>query len=127
MRKAISITVFILVVLTVSSCYYDKKELLYGNTDNANCADAAGTVSYSKQVVPMLQQHCYSCHGGSSALGGVVMGTYANDKALAENGKLYGTISHAPGFSPMPKGAPQINSCQMAVIKKWIESGMANN
>jgi hypothetical protein len=55
------------------------------------------------------------------------MGTYAADKAMAQNGKLYGTIAHTAGFSPMPKGSAKLSNCQIATIKKWIDGGMLNN
>ncbi|MFC0774154.1 hypothetical protein [Terrimonas alba] len=119
----------LLVVFTaaISSCYYDKEELLYHSANNAPCTDTAGAVSYAQKVAPMLQQHCYSCHTGSFPSGNVAMGTYTADKIIAQNGSLYGSISHAAGYSPMPKGMSKMSNCQLAVIKKWIDAGMQNN
>lgn len=39
-----------------------------------------------------------------ASAGGIAMGTYETDKAIALNGKLYGTITYANGYSPMPEG-----------------------
>lgn len=114
-------------VFTVNSCYYDKADLLYGGANSGPCTDTTGVVSYSQKVVPMLQQYCYSCHTGSFPSGNQLMGTYAADKAMAQNGKLYGTINYSSGFSPMPKGMPKMSNCQIAVIKKWIDAGLLNN
>jgi hypothetical protein len=124
-------TIFSILAVTVtlaffSSCYYDKEELLYGS-GNAPCTDTAGVVSYAQKVVPMLQQYCYSCHTGSFPSGNIAMGTYTTDKAIGQNGKLYGSINHSSGYSPMPQGMPKMSNCQVAVIKKWIDSGMLNN
>lgn len=55
------------------------------------------------------------------------MGTYTSDKAMAMNGMLYGTIAHSAGYSPMPQGMAKMTNCQIAVIKKWIDSGTLNN
>ncbi len=114
-------------VFTVSSCYYDKADLLYGGANSGPCTDTTGVVSYSQKVVPMLQQYCYSCHTGSFPSGNQLMGTYAADKAMAQSGKLHGTINYSPGFSPMPQGMPKMSNCQIAVIKKWIDAGLLNN
>jgi mono/diheme cytochrome c family protein len=114
-------------VLLVSSCYYDKEELLYHSANSGPCTDTAGTISYSQKVAPMLQQYCYSCHSGSFPSGNIAMGTYATDKAIAQNGSLYGTINHASGYSPMPQGTPKMSSCDIATVKKWIDAGMQNN
>jgi hypothetical protein len=55
------------------------------------------------------------------------MGNYAADRAIAVNGKLYGSVSHASGYSPMPKGGNKLNTCQLSQIKKWIDAGSPNN
>jgi mono/diheme cytochrome c family protein len=114
-------------IVFISSCYYDKEDLLYGNVNSGPCTDTTAIVSYSQKVVPMLQQQCYSCHTGSFPSGGIVMGTYATDKAIGQNGKLYGSVNYSSGFSPMPKGMPKMSNCQIATIKKWIDAGMPNN
>lgn len=127
MKVIFFLLMLMICTISLTSCYYDKEELLYGNTNNGPCTDTTGTISYSQKVVPMLQQSCYSCHTGSFPSGGILMGTYAADKAIAQNGKLHGTINYTAGFSPMPQGAPKMSNCQIAVIKKWIDSGMLNN
>ena len=127
MKIILSLSVLIVCIISVSSCYYDKEELLYGGAGGTVCTDSTGTISYTQKVVPMLQQYCYSCHTGSFPSGNALMGTYAADKAMAQNGKLYGTMNHAAGFSPMPKGMAKMTNCQLAVVKKWIDAGMLNN
>lgn len=124
MKKYISILLIFTAMAGFSSCYYDKGDYLYAG---ANTCDTTAVVSYSKNVAPLLQQQCYSCHSGGSPSGNIAMGTYATDKAIAANGKLYGSISYAAGFSPMPSGAPKMSTCQLAIIKKWIDAGSPNN
>lgn len=51
-------------MIFVSSCYYDKADLLYSGNAGP-CTDSSGTVSYAQKVVPLLQQYCYSCHTGN--------------------------------------------------------------
>jgi hypothetical protein len=114
-------------IFLISSCYYDKEELLYHNISSGPCLDTVGAISYAQKVAPMLQQYCYSCHSGSFPSGNIAMGTYTADKVIAQNGSLYGSINHAAGYSPMPQGAPKISSCEIATVRKWIDSGMQNN
>jgi hypothetical protein len=113
-------------VCFVTACYYDKEELLYGVVD-APCTDTITTNSYSQQVVPLLNQYCYGCHTGNYPSGGILMGTYTQDRTLAQNGKLSGSINHSPGYSPMPQGMPKLNNCAIASIQRWIDNGMLNN
>lgn len=123
--KTSTVSLGLLLLITgMVSCYYDKYDALYKSS--ATGCDTSAAL-YAQKVVPILQQQCYSCHTPSNAGGGIVMGTYAADKALALNGKLYGTINWSAGFSPMPKGAPKMSTCNINTIKKWIDAGTPNN
>jgi hypothetical protein len=108
--------------ITNMGCYYDKEEILYPQT-----ACDTTTVTYSSSVVPMLLSNCTSCHGGSAPSAGINLSAYAGVKAQADNGKLWGSISHAAGFSAMPKNAAKMSTCNLAKIKKWIDAGAPNN
>ena len=127
MKKGYLLLFCLPVLLSLTACYYDHEETLYGASSTQHCTDTVGAVSYAQKVVPILQSSCYGCHAGASPSGNQLMGTYAADKAMAQNGKLMGTINHAAGFSPMPKGAAKLSSCKIATIKKWIDAGMPNN
>jgi hypothetical protein len=124
MKKLITAACCLFAIMAFQSCYYDKADLLY--PDAAKC-DTTGTISYSKQIVPLLQQQCLPCHTVSSPDGGIILGTYAADRALALNGKLYGSLNYAAGYSAMPKGRAKMSACQLATIKKWIDGGSPNN
>jgi hypothetical protein len=117
--------VVILITIGISSCYYDNEQYLYGVSQT--CTDTTTTISYTQKLVPIFTQSCYGCHTGSFPSGGILMGTYAADKTLATNGKLYGSISHASGFSAMPKGTAKLSVCSVSAVKKWVDAGAPNN
>ncbi len=126
MKKILIGMITIFLFLFISSCYYDKEDLLYGNP-NAPCTDTISNISYTQHVVPVLRQYCYNCHTGNFPSGGITMGTYNTDKAIALTGKLYGSVNHSPGYIPMPEGMSKLNSCQIMAIRKWIDAGLLNN
>ena len=114
-----------IILLFFSSCYYDKEDQLY---PSSGICDTAAPSTYASTMVPLFQQYCYSCHGGTATSGGgILMGTYASDKAMALKGSLYGSITHASGYSPMPKGLNKMTVCQISKVKKWIDGGSLNN
>lgn len=118
-------TVLLLIVFIgflISGCYYDKEDLLYGGA-----CDTTG-VTYAQTVTGILKNYgCTSCHSGTSPSGSINLETYTNVKATVTNGRLYGSITHATGFVPMPDGAAAVTSCDIKKIKAWIDSGAPNN
>ncbi len=84
-------------------------------------------MTYTANVQPILQANCYSCHGNGGASGGINLDTYENVKIVAANGELIGTITHAAGHSPMPKGGSKLSDCDINIIKDWINRGMLSN
>jgi mono/diheme cytochrome c family protein len=117
-----------MMVPALQSCYYDNVEELYPETANCNTDD----MSYTNDVWPVINSSCVGCHGGAAPAGGIPLKNYDDIAASAAipsgtYGSLYGTISHSPGNSPMPKNAPMLSDCTIAQIKAWIEQGALNN
>jgi hypothetical protein len=124
MRIVFSIFMLIVFLLSLTSCYNDKEELLYGTT--MSC-DTVSAVSYTQKIVPIFQNACYSCHSGTSPSGAIAMGTFNTDKAVAASGRLMGSLHHAAGYSAMPQGAAKLSTCNIAIIQKWVNAGTPNN
>ncbi len=84
-------------------------------------------VSYSVQIVSILQDNCYTCHRGPGASSGIDFSNYGAFKGWAESGYVAGDITAAPGFTPMPYGLPSLSSCEINTILAWIHQGTPNN
>jgi hypothetical protein len=100
-----------------SGCAYTKKDIV-----QLPC-NIPGSVSYTSDIVPVLQTNCYSCHSTSDNSSGILLDNYNSLRYYAENGYLYGVISHAGGYRPMPDDGGKISDCNIALIKKWIDTG----
>jgi len=117
------IVIFIISMIVLAGCYYDKEDLLY---PQSNCDTANST--YLTAVQPALQTYgCIGCHSGSAPSGNILLNTYANVKTYVQNGKLYGSITHSAGYSPMPQGGNKMNTCVINKIRTWIDAGALNN
>lgn len=124
MKKFFTALSFITAVL-ITGCYYDVEEELYPPTTNCN---TPATVSFSQHVNPLFQSYgCLGCHGGGSPSGNVNLSSYNGVKAKVTDGRLFGAINHAAGFSPMPQGGNKMNACDIATVKAWIDAGALNN
>jgi mono/diheme cytochrome c family protein len=108
----------------LSSCYYDNEEELYPST-NISCDTSS--VTYGQDVSKIITDNCLSCHSAAINSGNIILEGHSSLKAQADNGKLMGVITHAPGHSPMPKNGNKLSDCTIAIIKKWVDSGSPNN
>ena len=96
---------------------------------NNNCTGRCDTAvfTYSAAIKPIMDNKCVGCHNPSSLGGNISVATYAAVKVIALNGKLYGSLAHQPGFSPMPKNSAKLSDCEIKQIQQWINAGSLNN
>lgn len=83
-------------------------------------SDAAFAVSYESDVLPLLTQYCYGCHGDGKHKGDVAL-----DKAALTDQNLWDRVLQMVERHDMPpKNKPQPTPEQRALIAKWIESAV---
>jgi mono/diheme cytochrome c family protein len=123
------IILFSFLLITATACYYDKLEEITpnqpGTGGNTTTCDTAAAVTYTAKIQPILSKYCTGCHSGTSGSGGVSLNTYETAKAVAQSGKLYGSVSWDGSASKMPKGGNKISDCDIALIKKWASNSYA--
>lgn len=98
-------------------------------------APAPPTVSYFKDVRPLLQQHCQGCHQPAKAQGGYVMTDHPALLKAGDGGKpgvtpgkpeasfLLDEIRVVGGKAEMPKGGTPLKPEQYALVERWIREG----
>lgn len=96
---------------------------------NSSCivdtvACVAQSISYLKDIQPLVQVNCVGCHSGGSAGGGVDLSSYAGVKAAGASGKLYQSVSQGGASVPMPPSG-RLSSCDVKKIKSWVDAGFA--
>lgn len=98
-------------------------------------ANAAESISFSRQIQPILARRCFACHGPEKAESGLQFDR--SDRAIArlESGKqaivpgnpdeseLLRRISTNDPDERMPPGDKPLQAEEIAVLKAWIESG----
>jgi hypothetical protein len=112
-----------LLFFLVSSCTYDNEQDLFEENE---CGDLT-EVSLKNDIVPILQNQCYSCHGVGVETGGIDLETYDRLVEVADNGKLVGALRHESGFSAMPPSGQMLPECDIRKIRKWVDQGALNN
>ncbi len=109
-----------------------EKDLIYrwimqGAKNNA-CNDCDTlSFTYAAAVAPLINNNCKGCHNPSFLSAGLDLTNYNTVKSIALDGRFMGTVTHATGYQPMPRGAAKMSDCKITQIRKWIEDGSQNN
>lgn len=107
----------------LGGCFYDVESVMY---PEKQCTIPA-TVTFTADVLPLLNQYCNNCHAGTFASAGIRLDQYSYVKTSVDNGKLMGSIKWSAGYSPMPKNASKLTTCNLDKIQAWITAGALNN
>jgi len=110
-------------------------EVSQGTAPTETSAGAAtASVSFSKDVLPILESRCFNCHGGERVGNGLRLGSYEDVLAGSENGPVIvpGDAAHSllvelVTNQKMPKRGPKLTPPQVQLITEWVNSGAPNN
>ena len=118
------INLLFVVLLGISSCYYDNEEELY---PAGICL--TNNMSLQNNILPILERNCYVCHSISSAsnTSNVTLEGYTELMKYVSSGKLMGAIRREDGYPAMPQNASKLKDCDIAKIEQWIADGALNN
>lgn len=100
-----------------------------GAQNTTNCSQSCDTTQFkfAADILPIFQSHCNGCHSGASPSAGINLTNHSGAATVANNGRLWGSITHTSGYSAMPQNSPKLNDCKTVKIKKWIDNGAPNN
>ena len=97
-------------------------------------ATSAPKVDYQRDVQPILQTHCYVCHGASAQMSGLRLDSRQALLAGGNSGKivmpgsaanstLYQRLAGINGLAQMPFGSDPLPPEQIKLIGAWIDQG----
>lgn len=94
-------------------------------------------VSYAADVAPILEEHCYRCHGDGRSKGGL---RFENREELLRGGisrpavvesdsagsALIHRVARISGVNPMPPGEnARLTKEQIGVLRAWIDQDLS--
>jgi hypothetical protein len=79
---------------------------------------------FDRQIRPILEDHCYACHGNGLKKGGVVLDAFAADQARLRDHDLWLAVlkNVRAGIMP-PAGKPRPSEQEMRLLVDWIKYG----
>lgn len=96
---------------------------------NTSCDEVCDSVNvtFTADILPMMETYCIGCHGGSQPTGGFVLNDYNSVKTAVEGGRMVGSITWQIGYVKMPQNGDKLSDCNIAMFRKWISLGMIDN
>ena len=103
-------------------------------TNLPSTAGKPGTVSFSKDVLPILTSICVKCHGGEKTEQSLVLKTYADVMKGSDNGPVIepgkladNLLTDLINQGKMPKKGPRLLPGQIRIITQRVDEGAPNN
>lgn len=126
MKNIIAVLFF---TLFLSACYYDNIGELHPEAGlTPDCDPDTTSVTYTKDIKPLLLNNCGSdnngCHNAGNTTSLVSLSTYDDVSAVVSTGQLIGSITHDPNYKPMPNAGDKLSDCKINKVKAWINQGL---
>lgn len=93
-----------------------------------------GEVSFAKDIMPILQASCVSCHGGQKTSRGLDLKTFASLMAGSQNGPMVvpgdaagSMLVQSVQSGKMPKEGTLLTPEQIQLLVNWVSVGAKNN
>jgi hypothetical protein len=117
MRNRINSIYFAVLAILVTSCTKDK---VGGNSPypEVTCSD---TISFSNDVLPIIQNNCTGCHDNSNGY------TFTNHQNISDSYAAIVGSMKGVGYQLMPQGGPALPDSVIQKIQCWVNQGMKNN
>ena len=110
---------------------------LLAAANEASGQDAAGEVSFEREVAPILAARCIECHGPEKQKQGLRLDQRAAAFAGGDSGEpglvpgqsarseIFRRIDPEDEFDLMPPSGEPLTAAEVALIKRWIDEGAA--
>jgi mono/diheme cytochrome c family protein len=78
--------------------------------------------TFSKDVLPFLNKHCFACHGNGKKRGELSLEKYRDDESLQKERKVWETVLQMLRNGEMPpKGRQRPAEAEIAAVLRGIE------
>ncbi len=88
------------------------------------CAAADHQAEFEKEILPILETHCYECHGDGEDKGKVTFDTFGSTQALMEQSSLWvHALKNVRGGMMPPPKKDRMSAEEFSKLESWIKRG----
>ena len=95
---------------------------------NENCGENRcdlDSITFTKDILPIIQNNCRGCHSGTQPTGNLQLETYEDIAFVASDGRLEGVVKNLYGTAMPPTW--HLSDCNIQKIDRWIKQGHPDN
>src|SRR2546430_7143504 len=94
---------------------------LVAGTMTARSADPAASLTFQKDIHPLLRTYCYKCHTGDKVKGDLSLAPFTDDAAVQSDPKLWRTVlTQVSDYTMPPKKQTQPTAAQRELLVSYI-------
>lgn len=83
---------------------------------------AVGSAHFEEQVLPVLEDHCFSCHGNGLKKGNVRLDGFASHDAMRSRRDLWmGAMKNVRSGLMPPAGEPRLSADERRALDDWVK------
>ncbi len=83
---------------------------------------------YSRDIAPLFEKYCLTCHDAATAEGGVVLDVFRNEVPDSEHRSLLLRVAaNLRSESMPPEGEPHPDSSELETIGRWLDAAIATD
>jgi hypothetical protein len=88
---------------------------------------AAETISFSKQIQPLLARYCIKCHGGTRPKGDFALDVFKEEATALKDLNVWDKVAQRlrAGEMPPPR-RPQPSPAEVQLIGRWVDAALGN-
>jgi hypothetical protein len=88
---------------------------------------ACSAADFQKEIRPLLDKHCYACHGAEKGKGGVRLHEFTDARSLFRDPKLWEKVADQIHEEAMPPdNKPQPTTEERALLTEWVKHTLEN-
>ncbi len=121
MKRIITLFFSLSIFAIMFSCSDDNIDDLKSiNGFEEEAFDTIKVISFTNDILPIMNSHCTDCHEENSPNGTVL----TNHDNISNNAT---SVLRDITSGRMPKGAPKLSENEILTVKTWIDNGKKNN
>ena len=94
---------------------------LAGVTAAALALSAAPAEDYQKEIRPILEKHCYECHGPEKQKGKLNLASFSEyDKVIESNEVWQAVLERVQAYEMPPEGKPELGFTKQQKLMRWL-------